>query len=431
MRRTLLSMWILLLGFVPLGSGAQEPSGVYDYPFTNPLVATIVGTPPAQKAPLVPDIPVRLLDMTILPDREIPPVFWYNAQLRSALAYQRGKAPLVFVIAGTGAGFNSDKMLALQSAFYRAGFHVVTLSSPVHANFVTAASESGTPGVLRNDARDLYRVMEKIWEEIGDDIEVSDFHLAGYSMGGTQAAFVSQLDDERGRFKFRKVMMINPAVSLYRSADKLDHMLEDNVPGGMTHVQEHLRRMLDKLALVYAHGDFIKFDNEFLFNVYRGLPAPPPEDNLESLIGLSFRLTASNLIFASDVITQAGFVVPKGLELSPADPLDGYLQTLTYISFVKYMDELLLPAAQAKDPGLTREALIESGSLHALGDYLARSDKIGLMTNADDVILAPGDIDYLRQQFGPRATIFPYGGHCGNIDQQRFLAALTDYFTRP
>ena len=430
MRRMLL-IWLLLCSLAPLGSSAQAPAGSDDYPFTDPLVATILGTPEAQKAPLVRHIPVRLLDMTILPERRIPDVFWYNEQLRSALAYQEGEAPLIFIIAGTGAGFNSDKMLALQSAFYRAGFHVVTLSSPIHANFITTASESGTPGILRNDARDLYRVMEEIWKHIAGDIQVSGFYLTGYSLGGTQAAFVSQLDDERGTFGFRKVMMINPAVSLYESVGRLDHMLEDNVPGGMVKLQQTMRQMLDKFARVYAHGDFIKFDNEFLYNMYRGLPAPPKEDSLEALIGFSFRISSSNMIFASDVITQTGFVVPKGLELHSSDPLDEYLQTLLYISFVRYVDEFLLPAAQARDPSVTLPSLIAGSSLHSIEDYLSRTDKIAVMTNADDVILGPGDIDYLRRQFGPRATIYPHGGHCGNMEQRAFVAALTRYFTQP
>ena len=66
----------------------------------------------------------------LLKERRITP-----EQLQEALAYQKGKAPLIFVIAGTGAGFNSDKMLDLQSIFYRAGFHVVSISSPTPANF--------------------------------------------------------------------------------------------------------------------------------------------------------------------------------------------------------------------------------------------------------------------------------------------------------
>ena len=33
----------------------------------------------------------------------------------------------------------------------------------------------------------------------------------------------------------------------------------------------------------------------------------------------------------------------------------------------------------------------------------------------DDVILVPGEIDFLRATFGQRAFIYPRGGHLGNL----------------
>ena len=430
MRRMLLTGFLLsclLLSRAP----AQAATTGYDFPFDDPLVATILGTPGVQKAPLIAALPVRVLDLTIFPERKVPDLFWYNGQLRCALAPQKGKAPLIFVIAGTGAGFNSDKMLALQSIFYQAGFHVVSISSPTHANFVISASESATPGILAEDSRDLYRVMQKVMEKLKGDIEVSDYYLTGYSLGGTQAAFVSKLDEEQKVFNFKKVLMINPAVDLYTSVTILDHMLEDNVPGGIEKTGEALRRMLDKFAEIYSAGDFVKFDNEFLYNISRGLPEPPKDENLMVLIGLSFRISSSNMIFSSDVMTDAGFVVPKGMELNNSDSLGDYQRTLMRISFEKYLDEFLLPAAHAHNPQLTRQALIDSDSLKAVEGYLQGAQKVGVLTNQDDIILGPGELDYLRQLFGARIMIFPNGGHCGNIDHRAVAAALTTYFARP
>ncbi|MCP5267480.1 MAG: alpha/beta fold hydrolase [Zoogloeaceae bacterium] len=410
---------------------AQAAEKSQRYPQSDPWLSTILGTPLDERAPYLQDIPTRLIDLEVFPDRQVPDAFWYNDRLRSSLAYQEGKAPLIFIIAGTGAGFNSDKMLSLRSIFYQAGFHVVSISSPTHANFVTAASESRAPGILRDDANDLYRVMQTLWAELKDEIEVSDFYLTGYSLGGTQAAFVSKLDDEQKTFNFSKVLMINPAVNLFTSVSLLDSMLEDNIPGGAAGVRRFLSRALDKFATVYSKGDFVKFDHEFLFNIYRGLPEAPTDANLKSLIGISFRISSSNMIFAADVMRDAGFVVPKGYVLGRNDPLDAYLKTLAYISFATYLDDFLLPAAQERDPALTRQALINGSSLRAISGYLDQSQKIGVMTNADDIILGTGDLDYLRQTFGNRATIFPHGGHCGNIDQRDFAAAMTRYFSQP
>ena len=84
-------------------------------------------------------------------------------------------------------------------ALYQAGFHVITLPSPTHPNFIISASQSSIPGDLTEDAADLYRAMETAWNEVKGDIEVSSFYLGGYSLGATQAAFVAKLDEERRR----------------------------------------------------------------------------------------------------------------------------------------------------------------------------------------------------------------------------------------
>ncbi len=268
-------------------------------------------------------------------------------------------------------------------------------------------------------------------EKIKGDIEVSDFYLTGYSLGGSQAAFVSLLDEEQKAFNFKKVLMINPAVSLFTSANLLDHMLEDNVPGGIEQTGAFMRARLNKLAEIYSAGDFVKFDHNFLYNIYRGMPEPPKGENLKATIGLDFRFSAANMIFTSDVMTKAGFVVPKGAQLNNSDSLTDYQRTVMRISFVKYLDEFLLPAAQARNPQLTRQALIDGVGLKSIESYLKQAAKIGVLTNQDDIILAAEELEYLRQLFGARATIYPNGGHCGNIDHREVAAALTNYFARP
>ncbi len=54
--------------------------------------------------------------------------------------------------------------------------------------------------------------------------------MAGYSLGGAQSAFVAKLDEKENQFNFKKVLMINPPVSLFNSVVILDELLEENVP---------------------------------------------------------------------------------------------------------------------------------------------------------------------------------------------------------
>ena len=50
------------------------------------------------------------------------------------------------------------------------------------------------------------------------------------------------------------------------------------------------------------------------------------------------------------------------------------------------------------------------------------------MHNADDIILADGELDYLVGVFGARAKIYPDGGHCGNMAHRDNVAFMVDYF---
>jgi hypothetical protein len=136
----------------------------YKYPINDPYEATVVGTPVADKPKFPEKIRRTRLDLTIFADREIPDALWYNDRLFCSFVRQKDKAPLVFIIAGTGANYRSAKMQMLEKAYYQAGFHVISISSPTCPNFIVTASESSLPGHLEDDARDLYRIMNVAWD---------------------------------------------------------------------------------------------------------------------------------------------------------------------------------------------------------------------------------------------------------------------------
>lgn len=57
-------------------------------------------------------------------------------------------------------------------------------------------------------------------------MEISDYYLVGYSLGGTEAGILSWIDEREKSFNFKRVFMINPAVDLYKSAQKLDRYMD-------------------------------------------------------------------------------------------------------------------------------------------------------------------------------------------------------------
>lgn len=419
-------LWVSLFLSVCL---VLPPSlGAYDYPLTNPYAATIIGTPSALKAELPKKIREKELKLGPLGGKQIPKLFWYQQAFRYSLAYQKQRAPLIFVIAGTGAGYKSPKMQTLKRAFFRAGFHVVCLTSPTIENFIVTASSSGMPGDLGDDAADLYRVMDRIWDDIRNRVEVSDFFLTGYSLGGAQAAFVSKLDEEQKLFNFRKVLLINPPLNLYNSVQILDRMAKENIPGGPDNFNQFFDGVMTRFSSVYKESDSLTFNDDFLYRVYE--KSQPHDSEMMALIGTTFRVSAGNMIFTADALNNTGYILPSDRRLSTTDSTTDYAKVAFRTGFVAYFDELFLPFFQTREPGLTRQDLIDRQSLACIESYLTNTEKVGLFHNADDVILAPGELEYLVRIFGPRSLIYPVGGHCGNIDHHQNVADMIEFFLK-
>ncbi len=108
----------------------RGPAPPYDYTIVDPLAATVVGTPQALAATVPTEINKDQFSLTVFPERKIPEVFWYAGKLAFSLVYQVDPAPLVFLIAGTGAGHDSTKSKYLQQGPVpgRLSRHLLTLA---------------------------------------------------------------------------------------------------------------------------------------------------------------------------------------------------------------------------------------------------------------------------------------------------------------
>ena len=412
----------LCLLFAALSWGAASD---YGYPLKDKYVATVVGTPHEYYADLPDKIPFRTRRITIFPDREVPDVVFYDEDLLYSVALQKNASPLIFLIAGTGAAHNGSKNKEMARAFYQAGFHVVSISSPTYINFAVAASKTNVPGHPLHDAEDIYRVMEKINAELKGDIDVTAFHVTGYSLGAFNAAFVAKLDEDRQSFNFERVLLINPPMSLYNSISLLDRMVE-NIPGGPDNFDLFFESLVRGFTEIYKRGaDDI--GDDFLYAAYKGMDLKNEE--LAALVGVSFRLSSSSLVFVSDVMTNYGYVKPKEVILSRHSDLRTYRQVASRLGFTDYFHEYFYPYYRDNDGAGERDVFMQSASLASIADYLRNSPKISVMHNEDDIILEPGEIDFFRDVFGDRAKIYPYGGHCGNMSYRDNVAHMINTFT--
>jgi hypothetical protein len=68
--------------------------------------------------------------------------------------------------------------------------------------------------------------------------------------------------------------------------------------------------------------------------------------------------------------------------------------------------------------------------LRSVAPALAANDRIRVVTNANDLVLAPEDVWFLEDTFGPRLELSDEGGHLGNLwrpdVQDRVMARLRE-----
>lgn len=230
-----LHLRLLCLCLAPLLAPLTHADDAPGYPITNPFLATIVGTPPALVWPVPDETEVRQTDLAVrvLPERKLPPVLSRYQDLHYRLAWHNKPAPLLFIIAGTGTGYDSANLDYLKRLFWEAGMHVLVLSSPTNHDFIAAASRNGLPGLAESDARDLHSAMSLAAAHARDTkgLQISEYRVAGFSLGALNAAFVAHLDQQLQQFDFTRTLLINPPVDLHASIRRLDALARTQVDG--------------------------------------------------------------------------------------------------------------------------------------------------------------------------------------------------------
>ena len=430
---------ISLLLLTMLNAQAKPVSADYQFPLHNPFEATIAGTPSALRPALPDDADIKQRDysLRLRPEREftLPSNFWPVKTFRYRLAEQSGPAPLIFIIAGTGAHYSNSTMEYLKKLFYGAGFHVAQISSPTAYDFMVGASPYATPGYSPQDARDLYSVMQAIKKQ-QDDLEVTDWHLTGYSLGGLQAAFVSHLDEQKQAFNFKRVLLLNPPVNLYTSITNLNRLVTTQAVGSNDH-RTFYEVLMDKLTRYFNQKGHFDFNEAVLFD-FQNSKQKLSDNQLAMLIGSAFRFASADINFTSDLINRRGIITPAQQKINDGTSLTPFFKRALLCDFECYIEQQLLPFWKvhfkqqklALEPPTAEdlEELSQASGLHALADYLSTTDKIAVMHNADDIILGAGDLGFLKDHFAERLTLYPYGGHLGNLNYRDNGADILEFF---
>ena len=385
----------------------------YNFPIDDPYSATIIGSATMMTPGVSEKIPLKVYEIQIKDKKEIPDVFWYASKFKFSFSKQKNKkAPLIFVLAGTGSDYNATRVKFMQRIFHDAGYHTIAISSQMSQQFMISASTNVMPGMLINDNEDIYKAMKLAYDKIKDQVEVTDFYIMGYSLGGTNAAVLSYIDEKEKAFNFKRVFMVNPPVELYDSAVKLDKYLDEYTGGKSAGIEKLLNTTLARVKGGLT-SEYANIGADTIYEIVKGDILSEAEK--KAYIGLAFRLTSTDLNFISDFITKSHIYTKNPEKVDKFTNMKEYFKAVNFATFEDYVNKIGFPYYKKYNKDFTIEDLKREASLRIIEDYLRTSPKIVAVTNADELILNEKDINYLKDVFKDRLVIYPKGGHCGNM----------------
>lgn len=385
----------------------------YNFPIDDPYSATIIGSATMMTPGVSENIPLKVYEIQIKDKKDIPDVFWYASKFKFSFSKQKNKkAPLIFVLAGTGSDYNTTRVKFMQRIFHDAGYHTIAISSQMSQQFMISASSNSVPGLLLEDNKDIYKAMKLAYNKIKDQVEVTDFYIMGYSLGGSNAAVLSYIDEKEKVFNFKRVFMVNPPVNLYNSAVKLDKYLDDYTGGKTEGIEKLLNTTLAKVKGGLT-SEYANIGADTIYNIVKGDILSDAEKR--AYIGLAFRLTSTDLNFISDFMTRSYVYTKNPEKVNKYTNMKEYLKAVNFATFEDYVNKIGFPYYKKHNKDYSIEALKREASLKVIEDYLRTSPKIAAVTNADELILNEKDIAFLKDVFKDRLVIYPKGGHCGNM----------------
>ena len=380
----------------------------YQYPYHDPYLAT------ATSAILNDDGATPRVDSTIihvpgLPGRNRLPTLEGRGDVSLALYRQSRAAPLLFILAGLGSSPYFGVAPYLASLFYREGFHVVILPSPMSWNFALSASRSGAPGYAPEDARDLYEVMQKTLTTVRSRyaVKTTSINFIGVSLGALQGAYLSVIDADAGKIGVDKYLLVNPPVDLAYAVKTIDEWSGLKEKFG----REKSQGIVSKaLAIVNSFAEE-RQDKPAVFDrlakKFRGFT----KEEFQYLIAENLQSQLPELVYVTQIIHD------QKLLTAPKDDRRKRLEEAKDFTYTKYNQLIGMPwwQKQIGDPQADLDDFMQRGSLAAIVDRLRDNPKVHILHNADDVLGERKSIQALKDTLGDRVTLFPYGGHLGNL----------------
>jgi ABC-type transporter lipoprotein component MlaA/pimeloyl-ACP methyl ester carboxylesterase len=369
-------------------------------------------------------------------------------KLKFTFWLQPGQANVVYIVPGLGSHRLSAASLALAELVYKNGFSAVLVSSPFNFEFMENASTAALPAYLPVDGHDLHVALTEIDHRLNKlyPERLGNKALMGYSMGALQSLFVAAtgptnqdlhikpgfvlrlpggkqgvkevtyapVTNQLPLIKFDRFVAINTPVRLAQGISKLDEFYNAPLGWPATNRTDNIENTFLKVAVL----------SQGTLTPQTSLPFNAIESKF--LIGLAFRLSLRDIIFSSQQRNNQG-VLHHPIRDWRRNPV--YQEILQY-SYQDYFDKFAIPYYSAHGLASAAATLQNAGDLRTYDAGLRANPDIRVIVNQNDFLLTADDLAWLHATFATnQLTVFPQGGHLGNLVnpavQKAILAALT------
>ena len=286
---------------------------------------------------------------------------------------------------------------------------MVILPSPLSWNFALSASRSGAPGYAPEDARDLYEVMQKTLTVLTDrhSFKFTSINFMAVSLGALEGAYLSVLDADEKKIGIDKYLLINPPVDLAYAIKKIDDWNKLADKFGREKSQEIVAKAV---TIVESFSDAGR-DSPAVFDRLAKKFSEFTTEELQFLIAENLQSQLPELVS----VTQA--IHDQKVLTAPRDEIRKRLEEAKSFTFSDYNQKIALPLwqKQAGDPQADLEAFGQRGALARIVDRLRGNPKVHILHNADDFLGERKSVEALKNALGDQVTLYPYGGHLGNL----------------
>jgi len=331
---------------------------------------------------------------------------------------QDGPAPLAYITPGLSSHRLSPINMSLAEALYQDGFSVVTTTGLFHPEFMEHASTVSLPGYTPVDNQDLLVSLTAIDRDLTDKYgeRFGKRALVGCSMGAFQTLYLAAREKKTGSdmVRFDRYVAVDTPVNLFNGIGNVDRFFNAPMAWPAEIRQERINNTVHKAAKLAQAPPDVQ-DTKVL-----------PFDAIESqyMVGLSFRLTLRDALYSSQSRENMG-VIQTPINPWKREPV--YRELFGY-SFQDYFTKFALPYYKSR--GVDAAKFRREADLKNFRGGLQSNPKVRVIVNANDFLLGPGDVSWLKSTVGSsRVTVFPNGGHLGNVGtppvQQAVIKAVS------